>query len=137
MYSNKPKRWILYPTVPLMIGLFVVGRLDWAEWAKTGAAFAIVICTFAGMALWMEGNQSTIQRAEYERERRFRAKLCRKVFARRSQPIPVHEPVVSTVPSSGFGSARFKLTRTYKCNRIAPALVRLESTICSSQGRAY
>lgn len=108
MYSRKPKWWTLYAIVPLMlIALFVILGQRWADWEKTAAIVAVIVCSFGGMAVWMGANEGTILRAEVEQERRAEARRKRLITGQRFRPI-AHAATAKTLPATGFGSARFR-----------------------------
>lgn len=137
MDSSKPKWWMLYATVPLMLtGLFLILGSHWVEWAKTTGAVVVILATFVGMAVWTNANEGTIQRAELEAERRARAKRRRMAFAPRSRPFAVPEST-KQVPKSGFGSARFRPTYTYELEPASGGHVRVAKRINSSFEKAY
>jgi|GEM_PF-6824711 hypothetical protein len=135
MYASRPKWWMLYATVPLMlIALLAVSQTHWLNWVKTTAAIIVVVGAFGGMTLWMKANAGTILRAEYADEKRLRAKLYRRIRAPRSHAIPSAAP--SPIPRSGFGSARFRPTHIYMREQIAAQVVRI-SRVITSQGKSY
>jgi hypothetical protein len=129
MYYSKPRWWVLYTLVPLMVGgWFLVNGSGWAALAKSLADILIILGTFGAMALWMRSNQGGIERAEYEKEVRARAKLHRRARAWRSRPFPSSRPAGSQqdVPLTGFGSARNKPSITYSTEIISSDRARVQ-----------
>ncbi len=59
--SSKPKWWLLYAVVPLMIGLlWLASQLAVAAWMHQVAQMAIVLLAFSLLALWVHANQGAV-----------------------------------------------------------------------------
>ncbi len=64
--GNKPNWWLLYLTVPLMIGALVVeSQLGASEEAHRVMEFGIVVVCFGLMWLWVRANESALVYQEY------------------------------------------------------------------------
>src|SRR5690349_11647233 len=110
MNYNKPKWWVLYTLLPLMIvGIYLIQSSAFAAFLKSLGDIALIIFTFGGMALWMHLNDGAITRSEYAQTERARMKRHRHVRSPRSGTILAPKPtqkVPDAQPLSGFGSAR-------------------------------
>lgn len=109
MYESKPKWWVLYALVPLMVaGLFFVNRSGLESAAKSVADIVVIVGAFGAMGLWMRANEGAIERVEYEEAERAKKKAHLIVRGWRSTPKPSPKPdsLQQHLPSTGFGSAR-------------------------------
>ncbi len=67
--GNKPSWWLLYLTVPLMIGaLLVESQLDASVEVHRVMEFGIVVVGFGLMWLWVHANESALVYQEYEKQ---------------------------------------------------------------------
>ena len=66
----KPRWWLLYLTLPLMIGLLVLeGRLADPPIVHQILEFGIVIVCFGLMAVWVHASEGALLNEEFEKER--------------------------------------------------------------------
>ncbi len=66
----KPNWWLLYLTVPLMIGLlFLEGHLQASPQVHRIMEFGIVVIGFGLMAMWVRANEGALVNEEMDRER--------------------------------------------------------------------
>lgn len=69
MELRKPKWWLLYSTVPLMIGALVLeARLPNPETVHRVFELGIVLVEFSLMGLWLRANADALQNEEMEQE---------------------------------------------------------------------
>lgn len=138
MYSSKPKWWILYATVPLMlIGLFLVLSTGWSNLAKTTISVVIITCTFGGMALWMGANEGTILRAEIDQERRAQAKRQRLLRARGSRPVSAPAPTLAAYRLRGLGLHVFEDRARTSWRRRAAVVYGFSSALTCHNARHF
>lgn len=117
MKTSKPAWWILYLSVPMVIGMiFFIHRLALPPELEKALGIAVLIGGFVWMQFWMHANEGAITREEYKQARRRERRLLNK-SPLRSHPLPreinprprEREPL----PRTGFGSARNKPTTVY------------------------
>ncbi len=66
--GNKPSWWLLYLTVPLMIGALIAeSQLEASIEAHRVMEFGIVVVGFGLMWLWVQANESALAEQEYEK----------------------------------------------------------------------
>ncbi len=67
--KRKPNWWLLYLTVPLMLGLLIVeSQMHYSLLVHRMAEFAIVLLGFGLMFLWVRANQGAMIDEEIEKE---------------------------------------------------------------------
>ena len=70
MYSKKqrPSRWLLYLSLPMMIGLFLLEmRLSLSDTGHRFAELIIVLIVFGSMSLWLKANTGALIQEDLER----------------------------------------------------------------------
>ena len=100
MYSKKqrPSWWLLYLSLPMMIGLFLIEmRLSLSDTGHRFAEFIIVLIVFGSMSLWLKANTGALIQEDLERWQAARIKKIRL----RMDSSPISPQFVKIVRSNG------------------------------------
>lgn len=133
MKTSKPTWWLLYLTVPVVIGLiFYIHRLGLNPELEKVLGIAALIGGFLWIQFWMRANEGAIIQEEYRKERRRERRFLLKP-ALRSHPLPreinprprEREPL----PRTGFGSARNKPTTVYSHQLVSHDHARIQREV--------
>ncbi|HZQ05571.1 MAG TPA: hypothetical protein VFD70_03265 [Anaerolineae bacterium] len=126
-YNSKPRWWLLYITVPFMVGaVLVLSRIHLPRALQSAASLLVILISFGAMALWMLSNQGAIDRADYEHEKQMTRALHRTAHAVRSRTTIRPQPATrEQIPLTGFGSARFRPHRTHHREPIPSHQIRI------------
>lgn len=65
----KPAWWLLFATVPVMIGLLLlIGRMGLPQWLEFPSAIVVIVGSFGFMGLWVHLNAARLSEEEMSRD---------------------------------------------------------------------
>ena len=99
MYSKKqhPSWWLLYLSLPMMIGLFLIEmRLSLSDTGHRFAEFIIVLIVFGSMSLWLKANAGALIQEDLERWQAMEPKS----IPLKTDPSPIYPQSVKIIRSN-------------------------------------